>query len=357
MTGTKKKIGILTAGGDCPGLNAAIRGVGKTAILKYGMEVYGFSSGYLGLINDEYRKLDEKSLSGILTLGGTILGTSREKPFKHEEYDEYVGSKPERILENCDRLGLDALICIGGNGTMKTAGKLQNMGLNVIGVPKTIDNDVWGTDMTFGFDSAVNIATEAIDRIHTTANSHKRIMVVEVMGHHTGWLTLFSGVAGGGDVILIPELKWNPEVLKNYLMKRFDGGKPYSIVVVAEGVKLPSEYIRKDRETAGAAVASMIQEMTGIETRETILGYIQRGGSPSPRDRIIATELGAYTAGMAAHGEFGRMAAYKGYKLNSVSLSKVAGKTKFVPKKHPLITHARTIDTCFGDQPSDIAEN
>ena len=354
MGETVKKIGILTAGGDCPGLNAAIRGVGKTAILKYGMKVYGFSSGYLGLINGEYRKLDEKSLSGILTLGGTILGTSREKPFKHEEYEEYIGSKPDRILETYDRLGLNALICIGGNGTMKTAGKLQELGLNVIGVPKTIDNDVWGTDMTFGFDSAVNIATEAIDRMHTTANSHKRIMVVEVMGHHTGWLTLYSGVAGGGDVILLPEVAWNPEILKEYLLRRLDAGKPYSIVVVAEGIKLPVKRGKKKIESAGAALAAMIQNLTGIETRETILGYIQRGGSPSPRDRMIATELGAFTAGMAANREFGRMAAYKGYDLVSVDLKDVAGKIKFVPADHPLIHHARSIDTCFGDGMPDI---
>ncbi len=346
-----KNIGILTAGGDCPGLNAAIRGVGKTAIMKYGMDVYGFSSGYLGLINGEYRKLDEKSLSGILTLGGTILGTSREKPFKHSEYDEFIKSKPDRILDTCRKLSLDALICIGGNGTMKTAGKLQELGLNVIGIPKTIDNDVWGTDLTFGFDTATNIATEAIDRMHTTANSHKRIMVVEVMGHHTGWLTLFSGVAGGGDVILLPEIDWEPRILKEYLLRRADEGKPYSIVVTAEGVKIPGKESKK--RTAGPAVAKLIQKLTGIETRETILGYIQRGGSPSPRDRIIATELGAYAAGMAAEGHFGRMAGYSGYRLQDIDLADVAGKTKMVPADHPLIEHARSIDTCFGDMLPD----
>ena len=352
MGKSAKKIGILTAGGDCPGLNAAIRGVGKTAIIKYGMEVYGFSSGYLGLINNEYQKLGEKSLSGILTLGGTILGTSREKPFKHKEYDDYIQSKPEMILENCSNLGLDALICMGGNGTMKTAGKLQDLGINVVGIPKTIDNDVWGTDQTFGFDSAVNIATEAIDRMHTTANSHKRIMVVEVMGHHTGWLTLYSGVAGGGDVILLPELEWSPEILKNYLLKRADQGKPYSIVVVAEGVTVPAfgKFKSKKWESAGSALARLIEDLTGIETRETILGYIQRGGTPSPRDRVIATELGAYAAGMAAAGEFGHMAAYRGNELFSIPLEEVAGKTKMVPPDHPLIGHARTIDTCFGDK-------
>ncbi len=343
-----KKIGILTAGGDCPGLNAAIRGVGKTAILKYGMEVYGFSSGFLGLINQEYNLLNERTLSGILTMGGTILGTSREKPFKHRDYDEYVKSKPDRIVETCRRLKLDALVCIGGNGTMKTANKLSEMGLNVIGIPKTIDNDVWGSDITFGFDSAVCIATEAIDRMHSTANSHKRIMVVEVMGHHTGWLSLYSGVAGGGDVILLPEIPWKPEVLKEYLLQRADRGKPYSIIVCAEGVKVPGKAYKK--MNCGTAMARLIQDITGLETRETILGYIQRGGSPSPRDRIIATELGAYGAEMAAKRNFGKMAAYRGRDLTMVNLPDVAGKTKLVPADHPLIQKARSLDTCFGDK-------
>ena len=200
--GTPKRIGILTAGGDCPGINAAIRGVGKTAIVKYGMTVIGISDGYAGLIHKEYRELTESDLSGILTLGGTILGTSREKPFKGKKKDEF--RKPLLIREHYEQMGLDCLVCIGGNGTMKTANMLSEEGLNVVGVPKTIDNDIWGTDMTFGFDSAVNIATEAIDRLHSTANSHKRIMVIEIMGHNAGWLALYSGMAGGGDVILIP---------------------------------------------------------------------------------------------------------------------------------------------------------
>ncbi len=351
MSEKQLKIGILTAGGDCPGLNAAIRGVGKAALLKYGMKVYGFSSGYLGLINKEYMELDEKSLSGILTVGGTILGTSREKPFKHNEYDEYVQSKPERIIDNYNEIGLDGLICIGGNGTMKTAGKLQELGLNVIGIPKTIDNDVWGTDMTFGFDSAVTIATEAIDRMHTTANSHKRIMVVEVMGHHTGWLTLYSGIAGGGDVILLPEIDWEPKILKKYLKRRADAGKPYSIVVVAEGIRIPPKANGKKRTiSAGTYVAKKIQELTGFETRETILGYIQRGGSPSPADRVIATRLGAFAAEMAVKGDFGKMAAFEGYDLTAIPLKDVAGKTKMVPVDHPLIGQARSVDTCFGDR-------
>ncbi|MBI9107341.1 MAG: 6-phosphofructokinase [Spirochaetales bacterium] len=343
------KIGILTAGGDCPGLNAAIRGVGKTAALKYGMEVYGFSSGYLGLVNGEFKKLSVRDLSGILTVGGTILGTSREKPFKHDEYNNYVQSKPEQIKENYNNLGLDCVVCIGGNGTMKTASKLYEAGINTIGIPKTIDNDVWGTDVTFGFDSAVNIATEAIDRVHSTANSHKRIMVVEVMGHQAGWLTLFSGVAGGGDVILIPEIPFKREIIKNYILRRYDEGKPYSIVVVAEGIKIPLKKTENKRHiSAGAYISDLIQSDTGLETRETILGYIQRGGSPSPADRILATELGAHAAQMISEGKFGEMAAIHNRKLISLPLSEVAGKLKLVPDDYPLIQHARSLDTCFG---------
>ena len=241
----------------------------------------GFSSGYLGLVNGEYKQLSVLDLSGILTVGGTILGTSREKPFKKSDYNKYIRSKPEQIKVNVEKLGLDCVVCIGGNGTMKTAWKLQQHGINVVGVPKTIDNDIWGTDRTFGFDSAVNIATEAIDRIHTTANSHKRIMVVEVMGHDTGWLTLYSGVAGGGDVILIPEIPYERAILRDYILKRYDEGKPYSIVVVAEGINIPPKKSGENRsKSAGNYISEIIQKDTGLETRPTILGYIQRGAPP-----------------------------------------------------------------------------
>ena len=351
---SRRKIGILTAGGDCPGLNAAIRGVGKTALLKYGYEVIGFSSGYLGLIRNEYKVLDELALSGILTVGGTILGSSREKPFKHQEYDDYIKSKPDIIIENYRALGLDCLVCIGGNGTQKTAWKLSQLGLNVVGIPKTIDNDVHGTDLTFGFDSAVSIAAEAIDRLHSTANSHKRTMVVEVMGHNAGWLTLHSGVAGGGDVILIPEISYNLDIIAAYLNRRSKLGKPYSIVVVAEGIDLPPKSSGKERAVpAGAFIANQIRKLTGQETRETILGYIQRGGSPTARDRVVATELGAFAAEMITAGEYGKMAAYRGYDLEAVPLEIVASRVKTVPEDHPLVTHARSIDTCFGDRMPD----
>src|SRR5512133_3540013 len=248
LQGTQK-IGILTAGGDCPGINAAIRGVGKTAIVKYGMKLVGISDGFTGMINKEYRELSEHDLSGILTLGGTILGTSREKPFKGSGKGKNEISKPVLIKEHYEQMGLDCLVCIGGNGTLKTAHLLSQEGLNVVGIPKTIDNDVYGTDLTFGFDSAVNIATEAIDRLHSTANSHKRIMVIEVMGHNAGWLALYSGVAGGGDLILLPEITYDLNLISTYLKKRALLQKKYSIVVVAEGIYTPKNI------SAGAYIA------------------------------------------------------------------------------------------------------
>ena len=336
-----KKIGILTAGGDCPGLNAAIRGVGKTAIVKYGMEVIGISSGFLGLIDKEYIKLEEHMLSGILTLGGTILGTSREKPFKKSKRHNI--DKPNRIKETYDELGLDCLVCIGGNGTQKTAARLVDEGLNIIGIPKTIDNDVWGTDQTFGFDSALLIATDAIDRLHSTANSHKRIMVIEIMGHHAGWLALYSGVAGGGDVILIPELDYNMDIVNNYLLERAHKKKPYSIVVIAEGINKPS----KD-QSAASYIAQQIEIGTGIETRKTILGYIQRGGSPSPMDRILATSFGSYAVDLIANEDYGKMVIKKGERIKDILLSDVGSKLRLVPDDHKIITRARGMDICFG---------
>ncbi len=341
MTNKKMKIGILSAGGDCPGINAAIRGVGKTAIVKYGMEVIGISNGFSGLIDMTTQPLTENNLSGILTLGGTILGTSRMKPFKPQEGDT-VENKPEVIKENYEKLGLDALVCIGGNGTQKTANLLSKEGLNIVGLPKTIDNDVWGTDVTFGFDSAVNIATDAIDRLHTTANSHKRVMVIEVMGHHAGWIALYSGMAAGGDVILLPELDYDLDVVANTLQTRAEKGKAYSIVVVGEGIKKPS------KKTAAGYIARQIQKRTSLETRETILGYIQRGGSPSPADRILATRYGAHAARLIHEGNFGTMVSLKKGDITSVPLSEVGGKTQLLDPNHSLIAKARNMGVCFG---------
>ena len=342
MGNKKKKIGILTAGGDCPGLNAAIRGVGKTAIVKYNMDVVGISSGFLGLINKDYIPLEEQMLSGILTLGGTILGTSREKPFKktgHLSID-----KPKLIKAHYDELGLDCLVCIGGNGTQKTAARLVEEGLNVIGIPKTIDNDVWGTDQTFGFDSALWIATDAIDRLHSTANSHKRIMVIEIMGHHAGWLTLYAGMAGGGDVILIPELDYEMDVVNNYLLERARKKKPYSIVVVAEGIEKPK------KQSAASFISERIEEGTGIETRKTILGYIQRGGSPSPVDRLLATRFGAKAVELIAREDYGRMVIKKGEKIKDLLLSEVGSNLKLVPHDYSLVKKARGMDICMGNK-------
>lgn len=337
------RIGILTAGGDCPGINAAIRGVGETAILEYGMDVIGISSGFLGLINQEYVALDENQLSGILTLGGTILGTSRENPFKKEKSLSTI-DKPRLIRKHYHELGLDALVCIGGNGTQRTAAQLAEQGLHVIGIPKTIDNDVWGTDVTFGFDSALAITTDALDRLHTTANSHKRIMVIEVMGHHAGWLALYSGMAGGGDVILMPEIPFDTAIVAKALKKRALDKKPYSIVVVAEGIPHPKE------EKAGHYIASTIEQLTGLETRETILGYIQRGGSPSGMDRILATRFGAHAVELIADRRFGQMVCIKGDTITSVPLAEVGGKLRLVPPDHALIEKARRMGICFGDR-------
>lgn len=338
-----QRIGILTAGGDCPGINAAIRGVGKTAIVKYGMKLVGISDGFSGMITKEYRELTEHDLSGILTLGGTILGTSREKPFKGAGKGKHDISKPVLIKEHYEQMGLDCLVCIGGNGTLKTAHLLSQEGLNVVGIPKTIDNDVWGTDLTFGFDSAVNIATEAIDRLHSTANSHKRIMIIELMGHNAGWIALYSGIAGGGDVILIPEIQYNEERIAEYLIHRVEENKPYSIVVVAEGVRNPS----KDR-SAAQYLSKRISEMTGLESRETVLGYLQRGGSPSPMDRVLATRYGTAAADMIAERDFGKMVALKKTEIVSVPLSDVSGKLKLVEPDDPLVLQAMNMGTSFG---------
>ena len=336
------KVGILTAGGDCPGLNAAIRGVGKTLLLKYNAKVYGISSGFLGLIENDIFELSESDLSGILTLGGTILGTSREKPFKKSKHFLQEIDKPAIIKENYDKLGLDCIVCIGGNGTQKTASKLSKYGINVVGMPKTIDNDIYGTEQTFGFHSAVEIATEAIDRLHTTANAHKRVMIIELMGHNAGWLTLYAGVAGGGDVILIPEIPYDLDVIVKNLKDRQAKNKNSSIIVVAEGIKT------KKGMSAGHYIATLLSELVEEQMRETVLGYIQRGGTPSPFDRILATRFGAYAGHLIAQGNFGQMVAMKEGHVTHIPLSATEGKLNLVPRDHPLIERALDIGTCFG---------
>ena len=277
----------------------------------------------------------------MLKLGGTILGTSREKPFK-KRLSAASEDKPALMLKNIHDLGLDCIVCIGGNGTQKTAAKLAQAGVNVVSVPKTIDNDVWGTDVSFGFDSAVTIATDAIDRLHSTASSHQRVMVIEVMGHKAGWIALYSGMAGGGDVILIPELSYDIHNIGNTIIERLKKGKPYSIVVVAEGIQT------MDGKKAAEYIAQEIEYETGFETRETVLGYIQRGGSPTPYDRNLATRMGGHATELIASGQFGRMVSLQGAEIGSISLNEVAGKLKLVNENHDLIVQGKRMGICFG---------
>ena len=336
------RIGILTSGGDCPGINATIRGVCKTAINYYGMEVVGIHRGFQGLLTKDVELITDKSLSGLLNLGGTILGTSREKPFKKGGVVAEDVNKPALIEHNIKEIGLDCVVCIGGNGTQKTAAKLAAMGLNIVSVPKTIDNDIWGTDISFGFDSAVSIATDAIDRLHSTASSHKRVMVIEVMGHKAGWIALYSGMAGGGDVILLPEIPYDIKNIGEVILNRLRKGKPYSIVVVAEGIQTDG------RKRAAEYIAQEIEYETGIETRETVLGYIQRGGSPTPFDRNLSTRMGGHATELIADGQFGRMIALKGDEISSLPLNEVAGKLKLVTEDHDLVVQGRRMGICFG---------
>lgn len=331
----------MTSGGDCPGINATIRGVCKTAINNWGMEVVGIHSGFQGLLTNDVEVLTDKSLSGLLNLGGTILGTSREKPFKKNGLMSEQ-NKPALIEHNIKELGLDCLVCIGGNGTQKTAAKLAAMGINIVSVPKTIDNDIWGTEISFGFDSAVTIATDAIDRLHSTASSHKRVMVIEVMGHKAGWIALYSGMAGGGDVILIPEIPYSIHNVGAAILERLRQGKNYSIVVVAEGINTDG------RKRAGEYIAQEIEYETGIETRETVLGYIQRGGSPTAFDRNLSTRMGGHATELIANGEFGRMVRVKDGQISSIPLSEVAGNLKVVTEDEDLVIQGRRMGICFG---------
>lgn len=336
------KIGILTSGGDCPGINATIRGVCKTAINYYGMEVYGIHSGFRGLLDNDVIPLTESSLTGLLNMGGTILGTSREKPFRRRGNVAMSEDKPAMLLNTIHERGLDCIVCIGGNGTLKTAAKLQEAGVNVVSIPKTIDNDVWGTDISFGFDSAVSIATDAIDRLHSTASSHQRVMVIEVMGHKAGWIALYSGMAGGGDIILLPEIPFDMHRIGDTIINRLKKGKPYSIVVVAEGIPT------RDGKKAAQFIAEEIEYETGFETRETVLGYIQRGGSPTAFDRNLATRMGGHATELIAQGQFGRMVALQGDVIGSIPLQETAGKLKSVTENHDLIIQGRRMGVCFG---------
>jgi 6-phosphofructokinase 1 len=386
----QKAVGILTSGGDCPGLNAAIRGVGKAVRGPYDMQAIGFPDGFRGLVENRTVRLDDSALSGILTLGGTILGTSRDKPHMMP-VGAMTMDMSDVAVDNYHRHHLDVLVCLGGGGTQKNALRPMNKGLNIITLPKTIDNDVWGTDVTFGFDTAMSIATEAIDRLHTTAESHHRIIVVEVMGHNAGWLTLGAGIAGGADVILIPEIPYDIEVVADAVLGRSRAGKRFSILAMAEGALSQQEAEalaqqstspaadpmddenggkhgkkggKKHKpvvapqpsvtvESASVRLARQLQELTRLEARVTALGHLQRGGVPSPTDRLLATRLGTTCAELIQQGMFGVMVAVRGQECVPVPLPEVAGRRRIVPRDHAWIQSARLVGTCFGDHYSE----
>jgi 6-phosphofructokinase 1 len=353
-----KKFGILTAGGDCPGLNAAIRGVCRAAHDRYGMKIVGIANGFRGLIDEDTRILHPDDFSDILAQGGTILGSSREKPFGAPDKDEDVSDKVSAIKDTYSKLELDCLVVLGGNGTNTTGYKLSREGLNVIGLPKTIDNDIVGTDRSFGFDSALDIGTEAIDRLQSTAQSHSRVIVIELMGHKAGWLALYAGIAGGGDVILIPEIPYDIHIIAHHLEKRAKSGKTFSIVVVAEGAMSVHEATmdKKDRKkfrndngpSVGYRIAREIHDATNMETRATVLGYVQRGGAPSASDRILATSLGTAAAELLAHGKYDRMVTFNANEIGSVPLDVPESKVRNIPFNYYLLDTARAVGTCIG---------
>ncbi len=359
----KKRVGILTGGGDCPGLNAVIRGVTKTAIGKYGMEVIGFYDGFEGLIEGRFTILRQESVSGILTQGGTILGTSNKaNPFAHiigEGENRHVVDKSDQCMELYQDLGLDALICVGGDGTMSIGGQLSEKGASIVGVPKTIDKDLMETDITFGFDSARYTATEAIDKLHTTAQSHHRVLFVEVMGRNAGWLALESGIAGGGDVILLPEIPYEIEEVVSEVRRRSRFGKRFSIVVVSEGCrpKGGEQVYQKIVEDSpdpirlggiSHIIANQIEQETGIECRVAVLGHLQRGGTPTPFDRLLATQFSVKAMEMVVEGVFNHMVAIQGNKLVPVPIEKVMNKQRTVPLDSHYIKAARAVGASFG---------
>lgn len=356
-----KRIGMLTSGGDCQALNAAMRGVVKTlANSKEEVEIYGFLDGYRGLIYSNFRMLTDKDFSGILTKGGTILGTSRT-PFKTIQDPDPNGlNKVEAMKQNYYKLQLDCLVILGGNGTHKTANLLRKEGLNIVTLPKTIDNDLWGTDMTFGFQSAVDIATDAIDCIHTTAASHGRVFIVEVMGHKVGWLTLNAGMAGGADIILIPEIPYDIDKVIQKIEDRDKKGCRFTIIAVAEGAiskedaALPKKDYKKKMEkypfpSVSYEVAAQIQEKTGREVRVTVPGHMQRGGSPCPYDRVFASRLGSEAGKLILDNQYGFMVGYKNREIVRVPLEDVAGKLKTVDPGATIVQEAKMLGICFGD--------
>jgi 6-phosphofructokinase 1 len=371
-------IGVLTSGGDCPGLNAAIRGITKAAIQDHGIKVVGILDGFRGLVENRTMPLDFHNTSGVLTMGGTLLGTSRDKPRKMPMGGKVL-DMTEAAVENAQKNDFDCVVCLGGGGTQKNAFGLQKAGLDVMTLPKTIDNDVWGTDVTFGFDTAMQICTEAIDRLHTTATSHDRIIVVEVMGHNAGWLALGAGIAGGADVVLIPEIPYDIDAVADYLRERQRRyGKRFSIVCVAEGAKTQQEAraaqekdaqkkaakklaaeqgtlppddhsgYRLVKESLASRLARNLQRLTSTEARVTSLGHVQRGGIPSAADRLLTTRLGARAAELLALGTYNCLVAVRCGECVPVPLEDVAGRKKLVPLDHHWIDTARRLGTCLG---------
>ncbi|HUT58440.1 MAG TPA: ATP-dependent 6-phosphofructokinase [Phycisphaerae bacterium] len=363
MSSRLRRIGILTAGGDCPGLNAVIRAVAKSA-MGGGIEVIGIEDGYLGLIHNHFRVLTRNDVSNILTQGGTILGAcNKANPAAHpmlEGVKWVVRDVRDQIVEHCRSAGLDAVVVIGGDGTMSGAASLVDRGLNLVGVPKTIDNDLWGTEITFGHDTAVTTATEALDKVHTTASSHHRVMVVELMGRYAGWLALHAGVASGADVILIPEIPFSIESVADTCLERSKSGKRFTIIAVGEGAKPEGgemfvDHIDKSSpdpiRLGGVAkfVAGQVEKVTALEARYIVLGHVQRGGTPTPRDRLLATQFGYHAFELLSSGQFNRLVVQQASRITSIPITDAAGKVRTVPLDDPLVMAARKIGTHFGD--------
>ena len=360
-----KRVGFLTSGGDCQALNATMRGVAKGLFQIYGdeVEIIGFEDGYKGLMYANYHLMGKSDFSGILTKGGTMLGTSRQ-PFKFMRVPDENGlDKIELMKQTYYKLKLDALVILGGNGSQKTANLLSQQGLHVIGLPKTIDNDLWGTDMTFGFQSAVDIATNAIDCIHTTAFSHGRVFIVEIMGHKVGWLALHAGIAGGADIILIPEIPYDPEAVARKITERTRNGSRFSILAVAEGAISKEEAALSKKEykkrlearaekyqSVAYELGARIGEMTGQEIRVTVPGHMQRGGAPVPYDRVISSRIGAHAADMIDKNNFGKLVVVKNNVVTDIPLEESAGKLKYVDPDSDIIREARLLGISFGDR-------
>ncbi|MCB0719144.1 MAG: ATP-dependent 6-phosphofructokinase [Bacteroidetes bacterium] len=362
-----RRVGLLTGGGDCPGLNAVIRAVTKSLVLQHGAQIIGFENGFEGLVKQRIRKLEYSDVSGILSRGGTILGSSNKcNPFRyHERGGADVSSG---VLQYYHELGLDAVVGIGGDGTMSILHRFQELGMNTVGVPKTIDNDLVGTDRTFGFDTAVAIAVDAIDRLHTTAQSHSRVMIIETMGRYAGWIALYAGVAGGADIILLPEIEYDLEEIARVCRNREIGGQHFTIIAIAEGARprggemVVGEVVTDSPDPVrlggiGHFLKQQLETVIKSEIRTSVLGHIQRGGTPTAYDRNLATLYGSYAAAMVAERQYGRMVALQNNRVTSVALSEVANRTRTVPQDSPMIASAIAVGTSLGISNFDLRLN